>query len=252
MALYHEHPVFGADHVRKRIDIPQLTRFATVADDPDRAFATTLEKTARLAVYERDAYDVSTASLLAGTPLEEYDAHHQTFEYDRQFRWRDFVRGTQPTGRDYQLMPDDGETFTYWNVDHQTGSLLGILPDGSGGGSTEEGIRRQLAELDRVISMINLLAQGVQKAGALSGPGGLALGVVAAYGQLLARLYGAAALAITIMDASGLEAAIARALGDFACEVSKNLFYEAMGMEVWPGIENLIGAMGGNSPVSCG
>jgi len=120
-----------------------------------------------------------------------------------------------------------------------------VLPDGTNGGASNPNHERTLEGLSRVISHINLLAMA-------SGAGGLALGLVAAYGQVLARLYAAVAMAIEVMDASALPDAIAEAKATMVCEIAKRAFLDVVPMgSAFSAIENLIGAVGGSSPASC-
>jgi len=82
--------------------------------------------------------------------------------------------------------------------------------------------------------------------------GGLAIGIVAAYGQVLARLYAAVAMAIEVMDASALDDAVAEAKAKVACEIAKAAFLEVLPMGGhFAAFEDLIGLVGGSSPASC-
>lgn len=260
LTLYHERPALGADYVVKRVDYLPLSRFATVAERPDEAFRTTLERTAHLALVEGSAFETSTWSLLDGADLGEFDAVYDTLENDLASRWRTYGRGTWPSGRDYQLVPVDGAPFAYWNVDHETGSLLGILPDGSGGGSMESDIREFIRHTDRVIDAFSLflVAAGAAASAAVGGVPAIAisvgffsLGIVAAYGSTLIRLYGAAAMAIAVMDTSGLDQQVRVALAIAACNIAVGFMLLSPTGDVIAGLTHLIGAMGGSAPTSC-
>lgn len=251
VTLSHDQPVFGADHISSRGDILPLTRYNTAVDDPAEGFMLTLERTAYFAAVEATVFETTTETLLAGKTLKRYRSGQTDLDPTEDYRWRLFTIGSVSGARDFALFPVGGDPYVFWNIDYQTGAVVGILPDGSGGGSAEQKLQEHIAEYDRVVSMYNLLVMGVQAVGALGGPGGFALGIVAAYGQMLARIYAAAGLAIAIMDASGLGKAIAIALAKFACQVAKSIFFAAMGDSIWPGLENLIGAMGGSTPISC-
>lgn len=98
-----------------------------------------------------------------------------------------------------------------------------MLADASGGGQDEARIAEELARLDQVVAALNLLATAAGAMGAISSLGGLSLGIVAAYGQRLARLYAAASMSIILMDPSGIEPAVRLAVATMACEVVKNI-----------------------------
>jgi hypothetical protein len=250
--LKKAYAVFETNRVIRQIDLFPFTHYATVAADPKEAFRLTLEKTARFAIAERDLYQISTASLLAGKVLVDARTLYTNpaIAANQRFAWRELLE--HYSNRDLKLMPADGTPRAFWNVDFTGGALLGGLSDGSGGGLTEEQIAEQLRRFDEVMSGYNLLLLGA--GAALTPMGGMALGVVGAYGQLLVRLYAAASLAIAIMDASGINEAARAALRTFACEVVKSIFTGAFGKmgDAFDGIDNLIGALGGeDSPFSC-
>jgi len=254
VAAYTHHPVFGSDTSRVSGDILPLTRYRTVTASEDRseAFRLTVERTARLALAETAGFEESTQSLLSETsivPFGTVDA--AAWGRDRYRQFSDFVDATGSRAgfrmgrRGNALVPADGSVMAYWQVDRATGGLLGVLPDGTNGGASNPNHERTLEGLSRVISHINLLAMA-------SGAGGLALGLVAAYGQVLARLYAAVAMAIEVMDASALPDAIAEAKATMVCEIAKRAFLDVVPMgSAFSAIENLIGAVGGSSPASC-
>jgi len=256
VAAYTHHPVFGSDESRVSGDILPLTRYATaMADQPEDStepHRLTLERTARLAVAETAGFETSTQSLIGETPVVPFGAaDEEVWGRDRYDRFDEFVdatghRGAEGMGhRIAALVPEDGSVFAYWNVDLETGGVLGVLPDGTNGGSTRRRHERILNELSRVISAINLLAMA-------SGAGGLALGVVAQYGQVLARLYAAVAMSIEMMDASALPEAVAAAKADLACRIARRAFLEVVLLgKAFRSISNLLNVVTGSTPASC-
>jgi hypothetical protein len=250
--LAHAHPVLGTDRYEHGIDILPFTRFATAADDPHEAFSRTLTATARLAVAESAVYETSTRSLLRNTPLVTLQelASRREAPADQLRRFR--LLGASMPRRNHQLVPADGTPVAFWNVDAQTGSLIGVLADGSGGGRQAERILEFLHEYDRVMSQYNhLLLVGAGPA--LTPIGGFALGIVAIYGQSLVRIYGATSLAVALMDASGIEDAVAHEIQRLSCQVMKTTFtsvFNPLG-EGFSTLELLIGAFGGDSPFGC-
>jgi hypothetical protein len=85
----------------------------------------------------------------------------------------------------------------------------------------------------------------------VTGAGGFAVGVVAAYGQVLARLYAAVSLAIAVMDADRLAAAVADARRRLVCEIAKAAFLEAVPLgSHFSAIESLVALSGGNTDLT--
>ena len=245
VVLYQERPAFGKKHVVRHADLLPFADFATAAADPEEGFRLTLEKTARLAVTESTLFETSTRSLLAEESLGEfYTADDSVWEdwsdeqvetWDRLFDHHDEYGG-------YNLVPADGAPLAFWNINEETGELLGVLPDGSGGGSTAEGIRKMIREIDRVMTMYKLLA--------MAAPGGFALGIVASYGQTLARLYGAASLAIAVMDTSQLDEHVQAAVAHLACNVARQIVFKVSGAWVLGAIDKILSIASAN-PTSC-
>lgn len=123
-------------------------------------------------------------------------------------------------------MPESGSPTTAWVVDVQTGQLAGILPDGSGGGTTVNWIEEQLEEIQQLALYWNLLlaAGGDRFLGADS------LGVVASYyGDVLARFYAIASIGVLTMDAHDLGERVQAVINEFVCQLAVDL---AVGMAV--------------------
>ncbi|MFH5801597.1 hypothetical protein [Haladaptatus sp. CMAA 1911] len=255
VTLYQEYPVFDEERVVQHVDLLPFANFATAADDPQKAFELTIEKTARLAIIESELFKTSTRSLLADKQLDEYgtidDAIIEEWGDERADLW-DQLFDTMDvfSGSDYQLVPTTGAPFAFWNIDEKTGELLGVLPDQSGGGSSEEGIRKAIREIDRIIYAYNILLSTMSSAGALATPGAFAIGIVAAYGQTLARLYGAASLAIAIMDTSSLDKQVHRAIAYLACNVARAIIFAGIGEWIVDVIDNLL-SIAGTNPTGC-
>jgi len=139
----------------------------------------------------------------------------------------------------------------YWSIDNYYGELYGILPDLTGGGGRS--VEQQLKRIDTIVKEYQQLL-GVMNLGMMAAGGGLALGVVSAYSLTLVKLYAFASEAIVLMDASGLDDKIRKALAELACNVYKEILYTSLGPvgTGMAGVENLIAAMGGSySFVEC-
>lgn len=126
-----------------------ITSFDTTGPDRSAAFARTLRQSARLAVGERAIYDTSAAALLDGAQLVDASnglppsvklTEAQTKQWNR-------LLGEYPVAR--RLMPSTGRPLAFWAVDQRTGSLLGVLDDGSGGGRSAERLATGRRRMDR-------------------------------------------------------------------------------------------------------
>ena len=137
----------------------------------------------------------------------------------------------------------------YYAVDGQ-GQLFALLADGSGGAEAVEQIRKTLKEIEEVMDAIALLGTAANLSPAL--------GVVMIHGRLLVRLYTAVAIAITMMDNSGVDEAVRQTLASAACDVLKlagtALFGRTISM-AFAGLDYIIGAfaakLGQRNPFSC-
>jgi hypothetical protein len=245
VALYQERPVFGEKHVVRHADLLPFADFATAATDPEEGFRLTLEKTARLAVVESALFETSTRSLLAGKrlgPFETvYDSMSERGDEEQADQWDRLFDQYEEYGG-YNLLPADGTPLAFWNINEETGELVGVLPDGSGGGSTLERVREMIHQIDRVMTMYKLLA--------MAAPGGFALAVVASYGQTLARLYGAASLAIAAMDTSQLGEQVQEAIAHLVCNVARQIVFKGIGNWVLSAMDKILSIAGAN-PAGC-
>ena len=179
VARYTQRPVSDAEYYERVGDILALTRFASVTADGSHgtAFRRTLEQSATVAVAESTGAGQSTTTLLAETPLVDWAQvdvgawEADGVDYDR---WDEFVGttgywGPEGMGRyKRMLVPEDGSVRAYWSLDRQTGSVLGVLPDGTNGAFGAEPTEAILMRLSRVVTMLNLLC-------AASGAGGLSM-----------------------------------------------------------------------------
>jgi hypothetical protein len=259
IALTQQKPVLGTDRLEQSVDVLPLTTATTTAEDPEERFFTTLSRTARIAAVEAATYDVSTASLLEGIDLIEIDEFDA--EYDHRTSYSDLVARAGFTRRDHQLLPADGSAFAFWNVDAGTGTLTGVIDDGTGGGRRFKEIQERLDRLSQVMSAYNLLLMAAQGGGAISGVGAASLGIVAIYGQQLARVYAGVTLVLMTMDARHLDLALQQALAGMVCglawQITFGVFdvfggataFRAMIAQIF---DNLLGVAGVSTPTSCG
>ena len=160
----------------RRGDILPLTRFNTLDPDHAVAFARTLRQTARLAVGEAAVFEESALDLLADADL--------TLLTDGRFT-AEGLAALPVASRDVwpklleqypladKVVPTSGTPVAFWAVDQQTGTVLGVLDDGSGGGRS--------APLAPCVDQLS--DQAFNALGALGG------GVYAAVGKACARIY---------------------------------------------------------------
>lgn len=139
-----------------QLDLFALGRFSTVADDAALAWQTTLERTAYLAVMEDALFDTSTLSLLQGIPLRTIDsgaASIQLADLDPAVTAQ-WAHLDDPLGIEYQMvLPQGGTPFAFWAVHKETGTTVGVLPDGSGGATRKE-LEANLAATNKVLDVI--------------------------------------------------------------------------------------------------
>lgn len=115
-----------------------LAQWATVAEDPRLAWRKTLQRTAGLAIMESEALaGTSTRESLAGRQLslfEPSDVDAQAgLSFEQQLAWHALA---EDFGRDYLLLaPHDPGAF--WAIHKPTGTVVGMLPNGTGGGAAE-------------------------------------------------------------------------------------------------------------------
>lgn len=258
---YSEHPIIGTDKFVRKLDIMPLSKTYTLAKDQDTAIKKSMLSSLRLANGETALFSTSTRSLLQGSELMKFDLQKAREEVSEEEwnEWYAFVKEARsrfPRGA-VHFTAADYQSLASWSVDLETGEVYGLLSDGSGGGAQEERIKRQLKEIDEIISALNLLIMVVGWTGAIGGIAGASLGIVAAYGQRLARLYAAVSVTIILMDASGIAPAVQKVIAGMACEIAK-----AIGLAMFASVGKLASAAvdlltiyentgGENSPLSC-
>nr|BFE74488.1 hypothetical protein GCM10020092_077890 [Actinoplanes digitatis] len=138
--LHVDRPHFGTSRVR-HADVLPYTRWSTLGADRVGAFDRTLERSAELAVAEGVAFKTSTWGALKGKRLTLVpkgsvgsDRIAALPEATRA-QWRALLDDWNDYDR---LLPADGAPVAFWAVDPDTGSVLGVLADGSGGGTSND------------------------------------------------------------------------------------------------------------------
>lgn len=218
MVLSQTKATIDSDDVTKehRLDIPPMTRATTATDDPDDRFFRTLERTARMAIMEDAVYDSSTLSLIGDSGLTDVDSLPE-HDVDPD-PYDDMRRYVGLSHRDHQLVPIDGSEVTLWNVDNSTGTLIGLMPDGTGGALRRRTVSTLASEhqLGKALSIFNALMDEID---CCSVSGGGAMGAVALYFQLLAALYARVAAVIGAME---VDATVGGLVAGAAYDVAKD------------------------------
>lgn len=182
-----------------KADILPFYRWHSLGKDPKANFFNTVQHTLQLSAMEAANFEITSLNQLKGKSLQ-YISHGGTHEIrppgaDRQttFRWEEIGANFrfQPQ-RSAALIAKDLSTESYLWLDQQTGTILGILPDGSGGGRAE--IEEKFS---RIAKVIDIYEQIFSKLTGFSG-----LGVWAKLEKAKLEHLKLATIAIILMDGS--------------------------------------------------
>lgn len=267
VVLHSQHPILNTDQLVSRVDILPFNHAYVISPDQAVVLEKAFDSSMMLAAGEQVFFPVNTATALQGKPLAPlsraiYENSTLLPHAEDRHAWIRFVRqmgAMFPSGY-VALTAADGSTHANWAVSHATGEVFAILPDGSGGGHLTDGMVRQLQEIDKVISMLNLLVTAAAASGAVNALGGVSLALVAAYGQTLARLYAAASMSVLMMDPGGMDPIMRQAFAGLACNVAKTFFLSVISagggialnaVNIFAAGEGAWGAVGGSSPTFC-
>jgi hypothetical protein len=254
VAMHHQRPSFVTNAAHTSMDVLPLSRVMTAADDKYRRFKLTTQRTARMAVVEQQTYDRSAGSVLADASLlrmenlEEDSARREALKLlsERAIGLRDDNHPDR-----VQLVDEKGTGLVHWELDPETGAVRGILPDASGGGSTEERVQEKLERLKRIQAVMNIYISAAAYAGA-AGPAAAGAPIIIAYTKFLAKLYGIAATAIAVGRADGIEDEIRDAVSQLLCEMATGVggqvvkYYGEVQI-----LQSLVTASGGEPPSIC-
>ncbi len=115
-------------------DVLRQTASVTAADDPVEAMRATVRNSVRLAVAEAALFDDSTIARLDGRELAVIPAG---IPAPRDGPFAAYAKLLDRWSSHHRLMPADDGPFAFWAID-TAGSVVGVLPDGSGGGITSD------------------------------------------------------------------------------------------------------------------
>lgn len=215
--LYSEYVDTVNQQSVRSIDMLPTSDIRTFAKTKSEAFKRTLKQTSLLAVSEGTLYGQSTWRDLQGKTLSYFNNQIDFKSHLEFIPLKDFSYSN------HLLFDKSLSTTSYWRIDKTTGALLGILPDGSGGGKSIY-VQSVIKEVKTIIELYN---QGLK----LISLGSVVHSIVALYGQLLIRLYGMCAITIAGMNANNLEKDVGQAL--------KKAVYEAVKLIVFGKFKHL-------------
>lgn len=143
--------------VTRSLDLFPLTRWATAAEDPREAFERTVRATAGLAVMEAGMFEgTSTLEGLEGetlTLVAPLDARYQDgLTNDEMLQWAALE---EPFNRPGYTLLVPLKPGPFWAIDQTTGTVIGVLADGSGGGTEDSCAVHD--QLNNMLEMFGLL-----------------------------------------------------------------------------------------------
>jgi hypothetical protein len=230
---------------------PQALPEAEPSELVAQSVQTTLIRTAQRAVAEAANFDhdqldddgrplgSSTKSLLDGAelvalaPTDERDAQELFGDLDPRAlaRWETLLEPYRDQW--YVLAPRSGTPQAFWAVHADTGELLGVTPDGAGGGA-----RRSLRRIEEKTKRFKVIVAITYLGGAAAdcnwvceqfNPASTYTGVLGV-GHVLARSYGAATIAVSALDSVYLEAAQKQIVIEAACTAVNDLIWAGLDM----------------------
>ncbi|MEM6925755.1 MAG: hypothetical protein AAF602_02405, partial [Myxococcota bacterium] len=157
--LHTLRPGYAPGDGLRRVDVLPLNRWITVHPDPIVAWQRTFDRTLELALLEGATHDASTWAQLAGAPLTALPAEALPEPWSDDPRW---LRLADDLDDDWTLLvPDDGMPVAAWAIHEPTGTVLGLLEDGIGGGeSLEERLERNQAIFDLLAKLHGMSGLG--------------------------------------------------------------------------------------------
>jgi len=231
---------------RKRIqraDLLPFTRFSSLGGSDRANFDATLSRTAVLAVAEGANYQTSTygrlrdKQLRALPPFASIATELPSLTAAQQAVW---MKMLEPYQAGINVIPSDGDPIGFFTIAPDTGSMLAILPDGTGGGffSRDPG--------DWAGAVINIAAV----IGDIGGFG-FAFGAWCIFAKTLVQLILAATVQIAKMEGGAPPFSPNGTLCGLACDLAKNTALAALGLGAVSNLDNLVEAATGQG-IPCG
>ncbi len=144
------------EYEQRRVDLVPLTRFFSADPKPDKAFATALLAGAKLSELEAAMY--SDNALVTASTNWDYAEYSVTGDATRNQQFRNLKAGW-PHFEKY-VVPATGEIKSAFGIDMKTGTLIGIIEDGSGGGITEAEVNNSFDTIDNILDAVETYMSG--------------------------------------------------------------------------------------------
>lgn len=233
--------------VVESFDFLPTSKYVSFAKDSDESFKINLHKTAQLAIREGSLFDTSAFSALKDTALiERSEAIAKNWFNDLDRKSPDYYYWLERLSRgntNFKLFDPLKSSQAFWEINVR-GELYGMLGDGTGGGSSDETVEG----LEKIMKIITIYTAISARMAGMNPIGVIALGVVAAYGLTLVKLYAIVCETLVIMDTSGMDEKIAEALKELATNVARAImFVDAENPISMPGLLKLIGQLAGDA-----
>ncbi|MEO0605460.1 MAG: hypothetical protein AAF211_28775, partial [Myxococcota bacterium] len=159
LVLHTLRPGYAPGDGLRRVDVLPLNRWITAHPDPVVAWQRTFDRTLELARVEGATHEASTWTLLAGAPLVAVPAEALPAPWSDDPRWLRLAEDLDDAWT--LLLPDDGMPLAAWAIHEPTGTVLGLLEDGIGGGeSLEERLERNQALFDLIAELHGMSGLG--------------------------------------------------------------------------------------------
>ena len=206
----------------RRVDVLPMLRVATVGAEARARTQRTLERTARLALVEQARYTTSTGSLLAGKALAVVPAGRKVGTVldgaDAEGLATLARVADDPVWRTrVRFVAQDASTAAFWAVTPRNGTLVGVLPDGSGGGEVQE----INAVFNRATTILNNIGVAASALGANFG-----FGVLLSLEQTKLSKLHAATLTLATLEVQPGDIA---ALGELPCAIATGAIGPVLG-----------------------
>ncbi|NJC25658.1 hypothetical protein [Neolewinella antarctica] len=196
--------------MESRVSLLPTARWRTVADTPAVAFRQTFDRTWELVRAEEALFEISTSSLLRGQPLvpfasirKEDGTFAEGWDYQRNKSVYHALNSYgQARGTAHHIVGLNLPRPVWYSVHRETGAVIGILPDLTGGGRSN---KQKLLELSKVEVTLNVFIHSAATAGLI--PAG-------AFFALVAKMYMIATAHLLTLEATT----------DSRCEIHKAIY----------------------------
>ena len=155
--ILHSKKPDANNHFITKCDILPFSVWNTYGEDNKQAYLQNIKQTLKLNWTEKFNYLVSTANILKETKFAYAPNWYESWNIeswknmDKEFekKWdalsKEYSMGWEFNTR--MIVPENPAKIAYWLLDYPTGSIFGIIEDGSGGGS--------LVETDRTFNRVD-------------------------------------------------------------------------------------------------